>query len=850
MSKPVVTVRQVSRHTTTSPATTVVVVRLTVQPTDLPSWPALPLALGTMGSRLAGGRSTTWLVATPDGTPPDGLGQVDLETCRLDDASKRLDELAGPATTVWQFDDTLPRPTCLARRPEGTAPGQASPLAVRCTDGSTYLETIELDDRQNVKAIRRNYGDAADGPATRRIGAVWTGPSRPRATGAPLVLDRSDIVPVPHTLAAYLDLLRDDLHDLRHHPIDDNWTSPRPGVHVHRTATVDPRALLVGPLVIGPRARVKRCALLGPPVVGGGAPVGRFATGPAPVGSADAVVESRGYLCQSVLGPAARLATDKTLDYPVLDTHGLRHGTGRPPSLAGHTDPRTPLWHRLSDATYRFIKRTIDIAGALVGLALTLPFYPLIALVIKLDNPGPVFFRHVRQSRGGRPFDCLKFRSMRTDAEKVKQQLRQANQCDGPQFHLERDPRLTRFGRWMRRRNIDELPQLINVLKGDMSLVGPRPSPDNENQLCPAWRRARLSVRPGITGLWQVCRRDRAGGDFHQWIYYDTEYVQHRGLALDIRILLATFKLVLLNWSDVGPDDGHTDASLPYGLRSIKPLVGWGLALGVAWLAAWWTTAGDLWRTWTTDADYSHGPLIPAIAAGMVWYRRDLLKGVRIHPTWIGTLLLGVAFACRFVGLYYWYGSLERLSMVLALAGVVVLVYGMDLFRRVFWPLAFLLLMFPLPRRIDQAIMGPLQTWGAKMGQWMIGLAGIEVTRLGNTLVVEGHPMEVARACSGLRLVYAFMALACCVAYLSKRVAWEKVLIAASSLPIAVAINAFRIFAIAAVLSYGGWRWSIGDVHDAWNWVMMPLALVALLLETWILKKLFIDPEPRWSFNT
>lgn len=850
MSKPVTTVRQVSRDTTVPPATTVVVVRLSVRTVDLPAWPELPLAGGTLGSLVSDNTSATWLLATPDGAPPDGLGQAEVETCRLDDVDARLQELAGPTTTVWRFDDVLPRPASLANPQTKLTPDQSNPVTVRCTDPSTYLETIELDDQQNVKAIRRSYGDAAEGPATRPVGAVWRGPSCPRTTGAPLVIDPSDIVPVPHTLADYLNLINDNLDDSRTWSLDDNWTSPRPGVHIHRTATVDPRALLVGPLVIGPHAKVDRCSLLGPAVIGPGATVGSFATVSASALSADAVVESRGYLCQSVLGRGATLATDKTLDYQVLDTRGRRTGTGQPPRLSGHADPRTPLWQRLSDASYRFVKRTIDIAGALVGLALTLPFYPLIALVIKLDNPGPVFFRHVRQSRGGRPFSCLKFRSMRTDAEKVKQQLRQANQCDGPQFHLERDPRLTRFGQWMRRRNIDELPQLINVLKGDMSLVGPRPSPDNENQLCPAWRRARLSVRPGITGLWQVCRRDRAGGDFHQWIYYDTEYVQHRGLALDIRILLATFKLVLLNWSEVGPDDGRTDATLPYGLRSVKPLVGWGLALGVAWLAAWWTTAGDLWHTWTTDADYSHGPLIPLIALGMVWYRRDLLKGVRIHPTWIGALLLGVAFACRFVGLYYWYGSLERLSMVLALAGVVVLVYGMDLFRRVFWPLAFLLLMFPLPRRIDQAIMGPLQTWGAKMGQWMIGLAGIEVTRLGNTLIVEGNPMEVARACSGLRLVYAFMALAFCVAYLSKRVAWEKVLIATSSLPIAVAINAFRIFAIAAVLSYSGWRWSIGDVHDAWNWVMMPLALLALLLETWILKKLFIDPEPRWSFNT
>jgi lipopolysaccharide/colanic/teichoic acid biosynthesis glycosyltransferase len=111
---------------------------------------------------------------------------------------------------------------------------------------------------------------------------------------------------------------------------------------------------------------------------------------------------------------------------------------------------------------------------------------------------------------------------------------------DGPQFKMKDDPRITSVGRLVRMTNIDEIPQLFNVLLGHMSLVGPRPSPFRENQICVPWRRARLSVRPGITGLWQICRERRSSGDFQQWIFYDTLYVRHASTWLDIKIILAT----------------------------------------------------------------------------------------------------------------------------------------------------------------------------------------------------------------------------------------------------------------------------------------------------------------------
>jgi len=185
-------------------------------------------------------------------------------------------------------------------------------------------------------------------------------------------------------------------------------------------------------------------------------------------------------------------------------------------------------------------KRAFDIAAALIGLAITLPLYPLIMLIIWLEDGRPFFFPHRRETRGGKEFPCLKFRTMRNDAEQLKQELAQKNKCDGPQFYIEDDPRITRFGGLMRKLNIDELPQFLNVLVGHMSIVGPRPSPYSENQYCPPWREARLSVRPGITGLWQIMRSREDGLDFQEWIRYDIEYVENMSWRMDFWVLCHT----------------------------------------------------------------------------------------------------------------------------------------------------------------------------------------------------------------------------------------------------------------------------------------------------------------------
>jgi lipopolysaccharide/colanic/teichoic acid biosynthesis glycosyltransferase len=147
-------------------------------------------------------------------------------------------------------------------------------------------------------------------------------------------------------------------------------------------------------------------------------------------------------------------------------------------------------------------------------------------------------------------FNCIKFRTMRQGADQMQEKLRFVCEVDGPQFKMADDPRITAVGRFLRETYLDEIPQFYNVLCGQMSVVGPRPSPEFENTLCPSWRDARLSVRPGITGLWQVCRTRAAHKDFQEWIHYDTKYVRDLSPGLDLWICWRTFRRMVANFVD------------------------------------------------------------------------------------------------------------------------------------------------------------------------------------------------------------------------------------------------------------------------------------------------------------
>jgi lipopolysaccharide/colanic/teichoic acid biosynthesis glycosyltransferase len=209
------------------------------------------------------------------------------------------------------------------------------------------------------------------------------------------------------------------------------------------------------------------------------------------------------------------------------------------------TQPSLEPAPKSATTSERVLKRAFDVVFSFFAILFTLPVYPFIMLAIWLEDGRPFFFAHKRETMGGSEFPCLKFRSMRKDAEKIKRELKGKNQADGPQFYIENDPRLTRVGKILRKYNLDEIPQFFNVLVGHMSVVGPRPSPYSENQFCPPWREARLSVRPGVTGLWQVRRTRRAGSDFQEWIKYDIEYVENRSWWLDMVIIWKTIGTII-----------------------------------------------------------------------------------------------------------------------------------------------------------------------------------------------------------------------------------------------------------------------------------------------------------------
>jgi exopolysaccharide biosynthesis polyprenyl glycosylphosphotransferase len=189
-------------------------------------------------------------------------------------------------------------------------------------------------------------------------------------------------------------------------------------------------------------------------------------------------------------------------------------------------------------------KRTFDIVGATVGLLLTSPILLAVAIAVKLDSRGPVLFRQIRVGRDSEPFPVLKIRTMVVDAEARLAELRELNEADGPLFKMANDPRITRVGRFLRVTSLDELPQLWNVLRGDMSLVGPRPALPHETEEWDALLTQRLRVKPGITGMWQVS--GRSDTSFEDYTRLDLYYVDNWSLATDLAILAKTIPVVLL----------------------------------------------------------------------------------------------------------------------------------------------------------------------------------------------------------------------------------------------------------------------------------------------------------------
>jgi lipopolysaccharide/colanic/teichoic acid biosynthesis glycosyltransferase len=223
-------------------------------------------------------------------------------------------------------------------------------------------------------------------------------------------------------------------------------------------------------------------------------------------------------------------------DNASVSSADLAHRVGLA-TVAAVATPARPRWAAA-------LKRALDILGAAVGLVLMTPMLIAIAVAIVLVQGRPVLYRWRVRGKDGRPFTGFKLRTMVRDADELRRELLAQNEMTGPVFKLRHDPRVTRLGAFLRRSSLDELPQLWSVLRGDMSLVGPRPLFDDEYELATPEQRRKLAVKPGITCLWQVCGRNETTS-FAEWVALDLEYIDHWSLALDLKILVRTLPAVL-----------------------------------------------------------------------------------------------------------------------------------------------------------------------------------------------------------------------------------------------------------------------------------------------------------------
>jgi lipopolysaccharide/colanic/teichoic acid biosynthesis glycosyltransferase len=292
--------------------------------------------------------------------------------------------------------------------------------------------------------------------------------------------------------------------------------------------------LVLGPSAIGqgcevePNSIVNECVILDGAKIGRGAYLNRCIVG-------EGTLVRRGAV---LFESALTKSPDEAGEAEVLQ---LREPTHRDPQCVG----KNLEWKTPAGPTYLKIKRAVDVFLSVVFLIIAAPLMLVIALAVRMDSSGPVLFRQQRSGLKGREFDMYKFRSMVSNAEDIKRELMEMNEVDGPMFKIVNDPRITGVGKFLRNTNLDELPQLFCVLKGDMSLVGPRPLSFDEMRYNPRWRDARLAVRPGVTGLWQVEAHTKL--EFNEWIRQDLDYVHNVSLGLDLKILFRTLTKAFLD---------------------------------------------------------------------------------------------------------------------------------------------------------------------------------------------------------------------------------------------------------------------------------------------------------------
>ncbi|MBN1490178.1 MAG: exosortase/archaeosortase family protein [Phycisphaerae bacterium] len=282
-------------------------------------------------------------------------------------------------------------------------------------------------------------------------------------------------------------------------------------------------------------------------------------------------------------------------------------------------------------------------------------------------------------------------------------------------------------------------------------------------------------------------------------------------------------------------------ADLAAGLR-------WAALIAIVLTTIWsyWPTLVDLMKEWQRDEDYSVGQLVPLAALWLLWHDRARLKTCVIRPCWWGMLVILLAQGARAFGLVQLFQSAERYSFVLTVAGVVLLVAGWQVFRRVAWILLFLFLMVPLPGRVHNMISGPLQDLATVGAVVTLELFGTAVAREGHVMVLNDNvPVAVAEACSGLRMLTAFIVVAATLAYVVNRPRWQKAVVLLSSIPVAIVCNLIRLVVTAWLFLVVSGEVAERFFHDFAGWTMMPLAVVLLVAELWIMSRLVVEDAKR-----
>jgi exosortase len=269
-----------------------------------------------------------------------------------------------------------------------------------------------------------------------------------------------------------------------------------------------------------------------------------------------------------------------------------------------------------------------------------------------------------------------------------------------------------------------------------------------------------------------------------------------------------------------------------------------GLAV-TALVWSYWPTLATLANRWSIDPQYSHGFIVPVVAAGLIWFRRDILEQQRATPSWLGLPLIVLAVGMRLAGARFYFEALDWLSLLPGVAGVCLLAGGWSAWRCA-WPgIVFLSFMLPLPYRVETMLGGPLQSVATLASTFSLQTLGFPAIAEGNLIRIDETTIGVAEACSGLRMLVVFFAVSSAVAVVVNRTIWERGLIVVSAVPIAILCNVVRITLTGVLFETVGNAWAKLVFHDFAGWLMMILALTALRIELWLLDHVLVAPPPR-----